>query len=631
MQELEYKPRLTLAHTFSMLGGVILPTISITLEATTHICAETFFDPIPSMWYLMLVIFVPVAQLHVWFTIARGTPKHLARAGWLNALVLGISLFYSFVYIPLLPLAALTLIFIVGFLPLAPFFSLGAAIVMRRQLTRIAARTPQKNFIMRKVGLFTAFLITAVFIGLLELPASLTRYGLKLAASQVPETRAKGIRFLHNFGSKDYLLRACYGRSGWATDIFGYFVTMKDPVTPTEAQQIYYRVTGETFDTSHPPRRTGGRINRQDEFDFDPDQGGTKISGKLTGLSLSNSKIHTAADAEGGVAYMQWTMAFRNEWVTAREARAEVQLPPGAVVSRLTLWVNGEEREAAFAGRNRVREAYQQIAIEQRRDPVLVTTSGRDRILVQCYPVHGEGGEMKIRIGITIPLLLENLHYAQLLFPHFVDRNFSIPDNLHHGVSIESKTAMSTTSRAFTTGRFLGESFAQSGNIPERDMSKPETSILFGRANVPTWSQDPFQTSNFIIQQTIDARGPSHLYRIVLVVDTSQAMEEMRHQIVTALRAIPPEFDVKLVLADAEGLSHNDIAYNVEDASVQLDNAVFSGGADNVPALLKAWGLAAEKPGNNAIVWVHSPQLLQIQSTDALRQLWESGPYGPAL
>lgn len=46
--------------------------------------------------------------------------------------------------------------------------------------------------------------------------------------------------------------------------------------------------------------------------------------------------------------------------------------------------------------------------------------------------------------------------------------------------------------------------------------------------------------------------------------------------------------------------------------------------------MLKAWDLAAEKPGNNAIVWIHGPQLLQLQSVEGLRQRW-ARPYGPLL
>ena len=136
---------------------------------------------------------------------------------------------------------------------------------------------------------------------------------------------------------------------------------------------------------------------------------------------------------------MEWTLIFRNDSNAQREARAEVQLPPGGVVSRLTLWVNGEEREAAFAGRGRVREAYQKVAIQQRRDPVLVTTAGRDHVLVQCFPVPPNQGEMKIRLGITLPLVLEDETNAKLLMPHFVSKNFSIPDDVKHVVRYREK------------------------------------------------------------------------------------------------------------------------------------------------------------------------------------------------
>src|SRR5258705_9636626 len=110
---------------------------------------------------------------------------------------------------------------------------------------------------------------------------------------------------------------------------------MNDPVTPEEARKIYYRVTGETFDLLAPPDRVGGRVIPQETFDFDRDQGGKSITGKLRGLSLASSKIDGTVDPSGGVGYMEWTLVFRNESGEQREARAEVQLPPGGVVSRL--------------------------------------------------------------------------------------------------------------------------------------------------------------------------------------------------------------------------------------------------------------------------------------------------------
>ncbi|HJU93503.1 MAG TPA: VIT domain-containing protein [Pyrinomonadaceae bacterium] len=627
MEEYQQKPALTGIHKFTLFAGVIMPVISITVEATTHVCAETFFDPIPTMWHLLLVIFVPLAQLHVWFVVRRGANTRPVLTGLVNAVAIGVSLFYSLVYIPLLPLAALTLLFVVGVLPLAPLLSLVASIVMRVQLKQVAATTSQTSFALRKAGLFAGFAIAAASIVAMELPASLTRYGLKLAASSSPETRGKGIRFLRTFGSREYLLRTCYGRSGWATDLVGSFFSVQDPVTPAEAQRIYYRVTGDTFDSFAPPRRVGGTLIA-DEADFDNNQGGDVVAGKVKGLSLFSSKLDGSMDPNGGLGYMEWTLVFRNESPVQREARTEIQLPPGAVVSRLTLWVNGEPREAAFAGKGKVKQAYQQV-VQQRRDPVLVTTAGRDRIMVQCFPVPSYNGEMKIRLGITVPLVVEDLHNARLLLPHFVNRNFNIPNDFTHSTWIESKSPMTTSSRSLLPSQF-SETSALGGGLQDFELSQPETSIKFPLANRASWSKDPFERSDFIVQQSIVERVPVHVYRIVLVLDTSEGMEDAARELQMALGSIPSHFDVKLVFANSDEM-YDLTASGIEKISLKLGSATFAGGADNTPALLKGWDLAAEKPGNNVIVWVHGPQLMHLHSIEELRQRWERRPYGPVL
>ena len=92
---------------------------------------------------------------------------------------------------------------------------------------------------------------------MIELPATVTTYGLYLATSATPQTRSDGIRFLRKYGSKDALLRNCFNRTGWATDLVSSAFKLKNPVTPEEAQKVYYRVTGETFDASIPPERVG--------------------------------------------------------------------------------------------------------------------------------------------------------------------------------------------------------------------------------------------------------------------------------------------------------------------------------------------------------------------------------------
>lgn len=194
-----------------------------------------------------------------------------------------------------------------------------------------------------------------------------------------------------------------------------------------------------------------------------------------------------------------------------QEARAQVLLPPGGVVSRLTLWVNGEEREAAFAGRNRARQAYQQVAIRQRRDPVLVTTAGRDRILVQCFPVQPGGGEMKVRLGITVPLVLEESSHARLRLSHFQDRNFSIPEALNHDVWIESKTQLQVWSKSLQTEGPQPNLYAVRGTMRDAELSEAGASLRSSRTSEITqvWTRDPVKNSKEIVRASVQGKeGP---------------------------------------------------------------------------------------------------------------------------
>lgn len=633
MQQQNHQPK-PAANKFHFFAGVILPAISITLEATTHICAEVFFDPIPTIWHLALVIFVPLAQLQTWFAIRRGDPDRLTLAGLMNAAVIGISFFYSIVYIPLIPLAALTLLIALGLLPLAPYFALLSAILMRRQLNRIAGSAPRKSFGVRAAGLITGLGLSFAIIGMLELPATLTRYGLQLAASNTSESRAEGIRFLRSYGSRDYLLRSCYNQTGVATDLLGSVFEIKSPVSTAEAQQIYYRVTGESYASVPLPQRTGNRFLFLNNLDTN--MGGTEIGGIQEGLSLSVSKLDGVVDADGGVGYMEWTMTFLNVTEVSKEARAEIQLPPGAVVSRLTLWVNGEEREAAFAGKGHVRQAYQQV-VRQRRDPVLVTTAGRDRIMVQCFPVPPLSGEMKIRIGITMPLVLEDWEQARLIFPHFVSRNFEIRPTATHSVWIEAKRPLSTDYGILRYSELASNRFILWGELSDANLANPETAARLARDDQGggIWSRNPFEVDGSIVRQSIEERTPLHLRRIVLVLDTSASMALWRPQIFEALGAISSDVDLKLVLADSDFTNETKQkrfeASGISDISSLLFSASFAGGADNLPALTRAWDLASETPGNNVIVWIHSPQPVQLEAVEALRRRWERGPFGPTL
>lgn len=631
MNQPPIQPRLTFTDKFNLVAGVILPAIAITVEASTHLSASVFFDPIPTAWHLAMVILMPLAQLHVWFTIRRGTPNRLMLAGFINAAVIGISLFYALCYLPFAPVAVLTILIVVGLLPLAPFLSLIAAIMMRQQLRRIAATASRKNFALGTKGLLAGLGVTVVAIGMIELPATLTRYGLQMAASSSAQTRTRGIRFLRTYGSQDQLLKSCYNQTRNTTDILGDLFSTENPVSIDEARKIYYRVTGETFDMSAPPRRVAGRLISQQVFDYTNDQRGTRIGGKLKDLWLSNSKLEGTIDSDGGVGYLEWTLTFQNDPEQTKEARAEIQLPPGGIVTRVTLWDEDREIEAEFGSRRRVQE---EVQTSYGRQPVLVTTAGRDRILVQALV---GGAEMKFRLGITVPLVLESRSNVRLLLPHFEGRNFRIPDNVNHKIWFESRRPIATEYAGLYYGQMPNESFILGGQITDNDLSRTERSLLIPRfdRDTGTWSSNPLDPEGTIVKQWIEERTPAHLRRIVLVVDTSASMADLEPEINAALGVLPRGIDLKLVLADADWLQeteHKDsVGTDLEGASALLATATFTGGADNAPALRKAWDLAAETPGNNAIVWIHNPQLVQLDSIEVVRNRWLTRPYGPLL
>jgi hypothetical protein len=627
----------TSRNRLTLFAGVILPAAAITVEGTTHICAQIFFDPIPTSWHMLLVLLVPLAQLQVWFAIRRNDPNSLTLAGFANAAAIVISLFYSFIYLPLLPFAALTLLIALGLLPLSPLFSLVAALIMRRQMRRLAAVAPRKTFPLTTKGFLTSLGIGIAIVGIAEIPVLITRHGLQMAASLSPEERTEGIRFLRKYGSTDYLRRRCYDQRGHSLYVLDEWVSSETPVKADQARDIYYRVTGERFDTWPPPLRVNARVIRQDDFDFEESADGTRTDNILQGLSLSSSRIEGNVDADGGVGNLNWTFSFENDSDSIKEARAEIQLPPGAVVSGVTHWIGALGDDAQFAGRSNFMPAGEPVY--RRRPRILVTTAGRDRVLVQTYPVPVYGKEIKVRIGITVPLVLQTKDQARLILPYFNSRNFRIPGKLRHWISIDSNRPLNSDFGLSVRSvvRSNNEGFQLYGLFSDKELSRPETALRLSRSDSDhgIWSVNSFEMDGSIVKQSLEERTPSHLRRIVLVVDSSASMAEWQSQIRSALYVLPSDMDVQLVLADGDWLHESDkepvVSGGIAQISGFLSATTFAGGADNAPALIKAWDLATATPGNNAIVWIHSPQRTTLTSVGPLLNRMSADYFGPSL
>ena len=594
------------------LFGVALPLGVLLFELAAGFCAEIFFDPIPSWLHSLLIALVPASNAWTLLAVSRGKPSR--TAGLLNGFAMGISAYYAIQFAIITPFAAMAVIYFgIGLIPLAPLVSLLCAIALRQRLrkTAVATASPPPAACWR-----TALPAFALLI-LLGIPQSAVQIGAARANDSDPDVRIHAVQLLRAIGDRDTLLRKCY-RTGENMDLTALLLSSVfscDPGT-VDAQQAYYRVTGTPYTAVPPPQIKGfrGQSLLDDDW-FDPSLGGDQVAARVKGLSLSQSRLDGRIDSASGISYLEWTLEFRNASKTQREARALIELPPGAVVSRVTLWINDEPCEAAFGGRAQTKQAYQQVAVRQRRDPVLVTTAGPDRILVQCFPVPVDG-TMKTRIGITAPLAVTQAKPAEavLRLPAFVEQNFTATSNLSTSAWLESDVEPLASSSTLQTIA-QDSAFAIRGKLPS-DSTSPA-----GFLRVPLADPAPSMVSRdsrlpqdeVILQSLVPPNSaPAFPPALAIVIDGSSRMGPFRETITKSiLDRIPPETATFTVLAGDKP--------NVINGR-SLFGMKFVGGCDNVPALVQAaeWATAH---GNAPILWLHAAQPLDSTETESLRQI----------
>jgi hypothetical protein len=240
---------------------------------------------------------------------------------------------------------------------------------------------------------------------------------------------------------------------------------------------------------------------------------------------------------------------------------------------------------------------------------------------------------MKIRIGITAPLELENREEARVGLPYLVERNFGVDDGAAHSIWIESRQPLSTTNAALKAE--LGEqgAYALRGAVRDSDLSGKATEIRVRRSPSAStaWGADPRSGKNGMIVQRLEQQPIAPPSRVVLVIDGSAVMASVRDEIAASLARLPANLDTAVIVAGDEPVELGEANGSKNTAMADKLRALdYVGGRDNVPALARAWDIAAQEPGA-AIVWVHGPQPILFHSLEVLHQRWERRPGGPRL
>ncbi|MBT9584762.1 PEP-CTERM sorting domain-containing protein, partial [bacterium] len=311
------------------------------------------------------------------------------------------------------------------------------------------------------------------------------------------------------------------------------------------------------------------------------------VGGRVHQLALKESTLAGRIDPTGSTARWNWDLSFSNGPQGDREARCQVHLPPGGVLSGAVLWVEGKPRQALIASRGKARTAYEQAVKVEKRDPLLVTTSGPDRLLVQCFPVPSNG-TIHIQLNITSPLIRDETQRALVKAPAILERNFSIDCN--HLLALTGPPTglpAEVSDKGLNSPGLAGR--VEHSPAPEVFCADPARGFTLAQ-----WSPPPL------------APGP-----LWVVLDGSSSMQAYRQPIAAALRKFRSPQPVGVLLAGDEVVTLLPLGpaepARLEQAARALEAAPLVGGQNDVAALMMA------KEGR--VVWVHDGQALQVDTS----------------
>jgi len=585
----------TLAWT--LMFGVIIPLTAYILELSTGICNQLLFDPMPNWINVAGVGFVILFNFYSWRLLARGS-KPCCSYKWLfraNAVVCGLCIYYMLQFIPVMPFALIGTIFLLGLLPLCPYLAFWVTLRFRF-LFPSPAHERKGFFLMALLGFLLMFIT--------DIPRIIT-YSVINSTNNIEEISQTQITLLRRIGDEGILEDLCSMRTFNNNGNIYRLLFSYDFHNRDLAQKVYYLVTGTAYKGGHSKRPKGIRRG----FDFDFGQGSDKVGEYIDGLKLFSSRLDSSIDADGGIAYTEWTIEFQNnDKFQEREARSRIMLPEGSVVSRLTLWINGEECEAAFAGKGQVTKAYKSV-VRRLRDPVLVTTSGDNQIRMQCYPVPPNGGKMKLRIGITTPLLVKNRDEVYFNLPLFSDRNFNISKNLNYNLWLESQHKLNFN--GLVANKKHNGKFRLIKELTQQELLTNYTVSVARNSKIEqAWTKD--KNGKIITQEIV--KVPLHQKIVAVVIDGSVSMKNFKDNIYQALNTVKNrpqniyQIGRKLQMINLENLS-------------DIETHYYQGGYDNLPTLKKAWLFASKQGG--AVLWIHGIQPVEITPVTLLKQIMD--------
>jgi hypothetical protein len=456
--------------------GVVIPVmmaLASCMSAPKRITLLLLNHPVETLAELLLAAAIPLAILFIWSSLCKNNVTYSIGRGLLLGAAIGSALIIAGVCVAALFYgsadleSAIGTNFNTGFCWIA-FLSVGSAAIGVYLVNRMRlARDFRASRLQVIAFTFIGVLLSIVaFLGAEARPWSIRLAELKAVSNQ-PAERNAGLQDLRAMDPERELRMEC--SDARAAGLSGLFM----PLKPTSQRELYFAVTGKPYSFRE-------FDNKDISFMPDDDLRRRIVGEKVIGLSLIRSTMDGAVHPQTLSSTINWTFVFKNGTTTPQEVRSELGLPPGAVITGLSLWRHGERQEATVAAAGKAEgftdSSWRQVNLDS---PAIVSDLGHGRMLLHCFPVSQEE-EMKVAITMVVPLKPEGAKAASLILPTVIASNFDLKGN-NHLVKLHSPAELSSTLKNLKTGLMSGGEKSIAGTLTDEQLESSNLSITTGR------------------------------------------------------------------------------------------------------------------------------------------------------
>lgn len=584
---------------FVVTFGSILPGFSLLSYAVYSLFSCHPDNILLEAGKIILLLSVPALNLSVWAAIRSHYLRRPRLVGMMNGIALGLSASWTAIWLKVCFFSTTAASCKFGWMFLlcvSPFLMLGALMLLIDLCKKAEASIARIAGAFAAIGVF----LSVLFVFIPAIHVLVIQSALAEARKISPSELDKTIAYIRTITTPEDLRPSEYAVSGFGLG------AMLIPNRGLESGQkedkdLFFRITGT------PCREPGQAPYNPQTWKPEEEKDTSTFLGRVRpDLFLAKSVINGNLDASTLSGFVDWNLTFHNDGASSLEPRAEIALPPGAVVSRVTHWINDQPHDGTLVPVNIQNPTY--------KTPILISMSGKEKVILRGLEVPPNEGELKIRIRIAVPLNAGN-GLCSVRLPKIIESNFIQPRRLH--IHLTSRSEFISTDSSAVEKKNLSYSFDEilKSSNPEEAPDCIVSIKGLPASDLIVEDQHSPEKQAFIRQQEekYESHGPKEL---LVVLDTSAQMRRYLPELQKALASIPARLKPVIYLARTSAQHETITCPDFETAQKKLCPYGFEGGQDNSIVLREALENGAEKH-DRAVLWIHGPQPISKSSISA--------------